>query len=51
MPVDLPPTKKPQAAATALPSSLLASSLNWLAVIVGFGLCFWVLKSGFPISF
>jgi hypothetical protein len=42
MPVDLPPSKKPLQAVAALPNSLLEQSLNWLAVAVGFGLCFWV---------
>ena len=51
MPVDLPPTKKPQQVVAVLPNSLFDRSLNWLAVVVGVGLCFWVTKMGFPISF
>jgi len=46
MPVDLPPPKKPN-----LPTSVGAQfpsdrTLNWLAVVVGMGLCFWALNFG-----
>jgi len=46
MPVDLPPHKKPVQSIPALWHLVFDRSLNWLAVIVGLGLCFWVVTLG-----
>ncbi|WP_166802339.1 hypothetical protein [Microvirga pakistanensis] len=46
MPVDLQPPKKPTEAAALQQLSLLERSLNWLALIVGIGLCAWVVNYG-----
>lgn len=52
MPVDMPtPKNTVRAAVAAVPVSPLNRSLNWLAVVVSFGLCFWVVQAGLPISF
>jgi hypothetical protein len=46
MPVDLPPNKKPSPAVAASWNLLLDRSLNWLALVVGVGLCLWALNLG-----
>jgi hypothetical protein len=46
MPVDLQPPKKPSQPAVILPHSLLDRSLNWLALVVGIGLCVWAANYG-----
>lgn len=46
MPVDLPPVKKPSPSVAASPNPVLERSLNWLALLIGIGLCLWALKYG-----
>jgi hypothetical protein len=46
MPVDLPPGRKPAHSIAALPTSLVGRSLNWLAFVVGIGLCAWIVSYG-----
>ena len=46
MPVDLQPPKKPNQPVAILPLTLLDRSLNWLALVVGIGLCVWAVKYG-----
>jgi hypothetical protein len=46
MPVDLPPGRKSAHAIAALPTSLVGRSLNWLAFVVGIGLCAWIVSYG-----
>ena len=46
MPVDLPPIKKHAKAVAALPTSFMERSLNWLAFVVGVGLCAWAVRFG-----
>ncbi len=46
MPVDLPPPKKLSQAVAALPASFMERSLNWLAFVVGVGLCAWTVSYG-----
>jgi hypothetical protein len=46
MPVDLPPHKKPIQTAPASWNLVFDRSLNWLAVVVGLGLCFWIVTLG-----
>jgi hypothetical protein len=46
MPVDLPPHKKPSHAASLSWNLVFDRSLNWLAVVVGMGLCLWVIGLG-----
>ncbi len=49
MPVDLPPLKKHAKAVAALPTSFMERSLNWLAFVVGVGLCAWTVSNGMPL--
>jgi hypothetical protein len=46
MPVDLPPKKTRAQTAAVLPATLLDRSLNWLALVVGIGLCVWAINYG-----
>jgi len=47
MPVDLPPpNNKPGYSAAASWNLLLERSMNWLALIIGIGLCLWVINLG-----
>ena len=46
MPVDLQPPKKPNQPVAILPLTLLDRSLNWLALVVGIGLCVWAVNYG-----
>lgn len=46
MPVDLPPQKKSAQTVAASWNLVFDRSLNWLAVIVGLGLCLWVVTLG-----
>jgi hypothetical protein len=46
MPVDLPPPKKPIESIIASPGFPSARTLNWLAVVVGIGLCLWAVNYG-----
>jgi hypothetical protein len=46
MPVDLQPPGKPTPPASIQRTSLLDRSLNWLALIVGVGLCVWGINYG-----
>jgi len=46
MPVDLPPKKTRAQAAAALPATSLDRTLNWLALVVGVGLCVWAVNYG-----
>jgi len=46
MPVDLPPNKKPVQSGSATWTLVFDRSLNWLAVVIGIGLCLWVMKLG-----
>jgi hypothetical protein len=46
MPVDLPPQKKLAQAVPASWNLVFDRSLNWLAVVVGLGLCLWVITLG-----
>ena len=46
MPVDLPPQKKLTQAVPASWNLVFDRSLNWLAVVVGLGLCFWIITLG-----
>jgi hypothetical protein len=46
MPVNLQPPKKPDQSAATLPETFLGRSLNWLAFVVGIGLCVWVVNVG-----
>jgi hypothetical protein len=46
MPVDLQPPKKPVQPAATLPETFLGRSLNWLAFVVGIGLCVWAINYG-----
>ena len=45
MPVDLPP--KSGGTETASANRVLAHILDWTAVVVGIGLCWWAIKFGF----
>lgn len=47
MPTELPP-KKPDQILSPLGDQRLDRALNWLAVVVGIGLCLWALTVGFP---
>jgi hypothetical protein len=51
MPVDLLPRKTRAQAAALLPATLLDHSLNWLAVVLGVGLCMWVVNYGVTLPF
>lgn len=46
MPVDLQPPGKPTPHTTLQHASFLDRSLNWLALIVGIGLCVWSINYG-----
>ena len=46
MPIDLPPRKKPTRPIQAQPTSLAGRFLNWLAFVVGIGLCAWAVSYG-----
>ncbi len=46
MPVDLQPPKKSSETIAMQPVPLLDRSLNWLAFIVGIGLCVWMINYG-----
>ena len=46
MPVDLPPQKKPIQTVPTSWNLVFDRSLNWLAVVVGLGLCLWIVTLG-----
>ncbi|MBF9196046.1 hypothetical protein [Microvirga terrestris] len=46
MPVDLPPQKKLTHTVPASWNLMFDRSLNWLAVVVGLGLCLWIVTLG-----
>jgi hypothetical protein len=46
MPVDLPPQKKLAPTVPASWNLVFDRSLNWLAVVVGLGLCLWIITLG-----
>jgi len=46
MPTELPPPKKPIHTANDAPDIWLTRTLNWLAVIVGIGLCLYAINYG-----
>ena len=46
MPVDLPPQKKLTQTVPASRNLMFDRSLNWLAFVVGLGLCLWIVNLG-----
>jgi hypothetical protein len=46
MPTELPPPKKPIHTPNGSPDLWLTRTLNWLAVIVGIGLCLYAMNYG-----
>jgi hypothetical protein len=46
MPTDLPQRKKTERPSSGFQSGWLARPMNWIAVIVGIGLCLWAINYG-----
>lgn len=46
MPTEMPQGKMPGQDAAAPALSWVSRTLNWTALLVGFGLCFWALNYG-----
>jgi hypothetical protein len=46
MPTELPPGHKPDTMLVAPPIDWVSRTLNWTALFVGLGLCFWVINYG-----